>query len=476
VTATKPDLPTSARSPLDTAIVVRKTWPVLLIACGASFTELLDASIVNVALYTIRNDLGLSNIGLQWVVNAYLLMFGGFLLLAGRAADLYGRKQMLLVGLVVFVVASLLGGFALNGTWLVLARAAQGIGAAIIAPTTLAILTTFFTDPKQRAGAIGAWITAGVVGAALGSFIGGLLTDLLDWRWVLWINVPVGLALLISAITSLPPSRGQTQRGSFDIAGALAVTAGLVLIVFGTVSVGENGWSSAKTLVTFIGGIVLLGLFLLIESRAAAPIMPLDILRLRTVSSGNAVAFLASAASLPMFYLLGLFLQEVLGLSPLQAGLAFLPVSLGIIAGSFAGSMLVPKFGPRIPMVAGAALAAASQVWLSFTTAGGSYAADVLPQSVLLGIGIGMVFVPSTTTATAGVHEDRAGLASGLVNTSNQFGGALGVAALATLATVFATPTIGYTRAMLVAAGIAALAGAAAMFAPRTLPQSETPA
>ena len=450
--------------------IARKAWPVLLIACGASFLELLDASIVNIALYTIRNDLGLSDIGLQWVVNAYLLMFGGFLLLGGRAADLFGRKRMLTIGLSVFIAASLLGGMALNGGWLVAARAAQGIGAAIIAPATLAVLTTYFTDPKQRSGAIGAWIASGVAGAALGSMIGGLLTDLLDWRWVLWINVPIGIALLISGLLSLPADPAPTQRRSFDIAGALSVTAGLVLIVFGTVSAGERGWGSPLSYGSIVIGLVLLGLFLLIEQRAEQPILPLDIFNMRTVSSGNAVSFLANAASLPMFYLMGLFLQEVLGFSPMTAGLSFLPVSLSIIVGSGVASMLAPKLGARLPMVGGAFIAALCQILLSTASPDSTYLGSVLLPSILIGLGIGLLFVPATTVATAGVPEERSGLASGLVNTANQFGGALGVAALATLATVFATPAEGYTRAMFVAAGVVIVAGLVAFFVPRQLP------
>ena len=450
--------------------IARKAWPVLLIACGASFLELLDASIVNIALYTIRNDLGLSDIGLQWVVNAYLLMFGGFLLLGGRAADLFGRKRMLTIGLSVFIAASLLGGMALNGGWLVAARAAQGIGAAIIAPATLAVLTTYFTDPKQRSGAIGAWIASGVAGAALGSMIGGLLTDLLDWRWVIWINVPIGIALLISSLLSLPADQAPTRRRSFDIAGALSVTAGLVLIVFGTVSAGERGWGSPLSYGSIVIGLVLLGLFLLIEQRAEQPILPLDIFNMRTVSSGNAVSFLANAASLPMFYLMGLFLQEVLGFSPMTAGLSFLPVSLSIIVGSGVASMLAPKLGARLPMVGGAFIAALGQILLSTASPDSTYLGSVLLPSILIGLGIGLLFVPATTVATAGVPEERSGLASGLVNTANQFGGALGVAALATLATVFATPAEGYTRAMFVAAGVVIVAGLVAFFVPRQLP------
>ncbi|MFG2103309.1 MFS transporter [Micromonospora echinaurantiaca] len=449
----------------------RGAWLVLLIACGASFTELLDASIVNVALFTIRNDLGLSDLGLQWVVNAYLLAFGGLLLLGGRAADMFGIRRMLVVGLVVFIAASLLGGLAMNGAWLVAARAGQGVGAAIIAPTTLAILTTYFTDPKQRAGAIGAWITAGVVGAALGSLIGGLLTDLLDWRWVLWINVPVGLLLLAGTLVGLREIRRPAQRPGFDLAGAAAVTAGLLLVVLGAASTSSYGWGSPRTLVPLLGGVALLVAFVAIERRVRTPIVPLDIFRLRTVSAGNAVAFLANAASLPMYYLLGLFLQDVYGFSPLQAGLAFLPLSFSIVMGSFAGSMLLPKVGPRPPMLAGAAIAAAGQVWLSLAPDDGSYPVHVLVPTILMGIGIGAIFVPATSTATAGVAEERSGLASGLVNTANQFGGALGVAVLATFAASFATAAAGYTNAMLLAAGVVLLAGVAAFSAPRALPE-----
>ncbi len=453
-----------------TASAATKAWPVLLIACGASFTELLDASIVNVALYTIRNDLGLTDIGLQWVVNAYLLMFGGFLLLAGRAADLFGPKRLLLVGLTLFITASLLGGLAMNGTWLVLARGGQGIGAAIIAPTTLTILTTFFTDPKQRAAAIGAWITSGVVGAALGSLIGGLMTGLLDWRWVLWINVPIGLVLLVSAVLYLRESPRRADRRNFDVAGAVSVTAGLLLIVFGAVSTNDYGWGSARTLLPLAAGVALLIAFFVIERRAAAPIMPLDIFRIRSVSSGNAVAFLANAASLPMYFLLGLYLQDVYGFSPLQAGLAFLPVSLSIVMGSFAGSVLVPKLGPRVPMIAGAIIAAVGQVWLSVSPSDGTYPVHVLTPTILMGLGIGLIFVPATTLATSGVAEEQSGLASGLVNTANQFGGALGVAILATFAASFTDTATGYTSAMLVAAAIVLAGGATALFAPRVLP------
>jgi EmrB/QacA subfamily drug resistance transporter len=422
-------------------------WAVLAVSCVAQFMVVLDVSIVNVALPNMRTDLDLSATGQQWIINAYTLTFAGFLLFGGRAADLFGRRRMLLLGLGVFTVCSLLGGLAQNGGQLIAARAVQGIGGAILAPATLSLITTTFTEPAARRRALGAWSATAASGAAAGVLAGGILTDLLDWRWVLFVNVPVGAALIAAAIVSLAESRAE-QRPSLDIAGAVTVTGGLALLVYGIVSTDTRSWGSPATILTLLGGAALLAVFVVIESRLAThPLVPLDVFRLRPVAAANGIAVTIGAALFGMFFFLSLYLQQVNGYSPLKAGLAFLPAALSTMGGALVGTRIVTRLGARRQLVIGPLMAAAGLAWLTQLSAGDGYFAHVFGPLVLAGIGLGLSFVPMTIAATADVPIHQAGLASGLINTTRQIGGAFGLAAMATVAAGASSPTAGYDRA-----------------------------
>jgi EmrB/QacA subfamily drug resistance transporter len=446
-------------------------WPTLVLACVAQFMVILDVSVVNVALPAIRDDLGFSATGLQWVVNGYALTFAGFLLLGGRATDLLGRRRVFIGGLLLFTVASLVGGLAQSEGMLVAARAAQGLGGAVISPATLAIITTTFTEGSGRNRALGVWGAMGGAGGAAGVLLGGLLTDLLSWQWVLFINVPIGLAVAALAPRFVAEGRDRSRARVFDAAGAFTVTLGLVAIVFAIVRTDVNGWGSAQTLVVLGAGLALVGLFLLIEGRLASqPLMPLRIFRSRPLSSANAIVFLLGASMFGMWFFVSLYLQQVLGYSPLKAGLAFLPMTLTIVAGSMLASRLVTRVGVKPLLIGGMLSQAAGLLLFSRVPADGAYLADVLPAALLTAAGLGASFVPVTIAAVAGVEHSEAGLASGLVNTSRQMGGALGLAILATVATAHtdaltggAKPsasalTAGFDRAFEVGAGFA-LAG-----------------
>lgn len=457
----------------------------LLLCCLAQFMVILDVSIVNVALPSIRRDLGFAAADLQWVVNAYTLAFSGFLLLGGRAADLLGRREVFVGGLLLFALASLLGGFAQTDGQLVAARAAQGLGGAIVAPSTLSILTTTFTEGGERNRALGLWGAMGGVGGATGALLGGVLTDLLSWRWILFINVPVGTLVALAALRVVAAgARDRGARKHFDLAGALTVTAGLVVLVYGIVETERHGWTSARTLLTLLVGATLLGAFLVIEARVAArPLVPLRIFGSRALSGANVVVFFMGAAAFAMWYFVSLYLQQVLGLSPIEAGLAFLPMTGAIIVCSQVASRLVTRMGPGRVLTIGMASLGAGMLWLSQVSAGGSWAGDVLAPSILTAAGIGCSFVPVTIAATSGVDGPEAGLASGLVNTSRQVGGSIGLALLATLATqrsaeVGGAPaealTAGFDRAFVVGACFA-LAGAAVSLLVLARPGARTP-
>jgi EmrB/QacA subfamily drug resistance transporter len=450
----------------------RARWAAVVLACVAQFMVILDVSVVNVALPSIRDALGFSGAGLQWVVNAYTLAFAGFLLLGGRAADLLGRRRVFVGGLLLFAVASLVGGLASSQEMLVGARAAQGLGGAIISPASLAIITTTFTEGPERNRALGAWGAMGGAGGAFGVLLGGVLTDLLSWQWILFINVPIGLAAALLAPRFVAEGRERGRTRQFDVAGALSVTLGLVAIVFAIVRTEVNGWGSAQTIVVLAAGIALIGLFLAIEGRfAARPLMPLRIFRSRPLSGANAVVFLLGAGMFGMWFFVSLYLQQVLGYSPLTAGLAFLPMTLTIIVGSMVASRMTRRYGVKPLLVAGMTLQAVGLLLFSGVSPDGSYLSDVLLPSLLVAAGIGTAFVPVTIAAVAGVSAGEAGLASGLVNTSRQMGGALGLAILATVATartdaleaggsrsvdgVHAALTAGYQRAFEIGAGFA---------------------
>jgi EmrB/QacA subfamily drug resistance transporter len=436
----------------------------------------LDVSIVNVALPQMRDSLGLTVSAQQWVVNAYTLTFAGFLMLGGRAADLFGRRRVFLTGLVLFTAASLLGGLAQGGAWLIAARAAQGLGGAVLAPTSLSLLTSTFTDPGQRRRAMGVWSATAASGAAAGVLAGGVLTDLLDWRWVLFVNVPIGLALLAVTPFVLSPgtpagSSGQGPRARLDVAGATAITAGLALFVYGIVSTDTRAWSSPQIIAPLAGGVALLLVALLIEARlASSPLVPLGIFRRRSLVAANGIAMVIGAALFGMYFFLSLYLQQVAGYSPLRTGLAILPAGTMTLAGSLAAARLVARIGAKWQLVVGPVLSAAGLLWMSFLSFGDGYLGHMFVPLALFGLGIGTTFTPMTLTATAGVPPREAGLASGLVNTARQVGGAVGLAVLATLAagatrdsavrSAQAALTAGYDRAFGVA-GLLLLAAAA---------------
>jgi EmrB/QacA subfamily drug resistance transporter len=441
------------------------TWAVLAVCCVAQFMVVLDVSIVNVALPKMRADLDLSATGQQWIINAYTLTFAGFLLLGGRVADLFGRRRSFVLGLGVFTVCSLLGGLAQNGGELIAARAVQGVGGAILAPATLSLITTTFTEPAARRRALGAWSATAASGAAAGVLAGGILTDLLDWRWVLFVNVPIGAALITAALVSLGESRADT-RPRLDLAGAVTVTGGLALIVYGIVSTDTRSWGSPATILTLSGGAALLAAFVVIESRIAHPLVPLGVFRLRSVAAANGIAVTIGAALFGMFFFLSLYLQQVNGYSPLKAGLAFLPAALSTMGGAMVGTRIVTRLGTRRQLVIGPLMAVAGLAWLSQLSAGDGYFVHVFGALVLTGIGMGLSFVPMTIAATADVPIHEAGLASGLINTTRQIGGAVGLAVMATVATGASSPTAGYDRAFWISAAAMVIGATLALALP----------
>ena len=450
---------------------------VLALACLAQFMVVLDVSVVNVALPAIRSSLHFSEQDLQWVVNAYTVTFAGFLLLGGRAADLVGRRRVFISGLVLFALASLAGGFASSQSLLIAARAAQGLGGAIVAPASLSILTTTFEEGAARNRAVGIWGAMGGAGGAAGVLLGGVLTDLLSWRWILFINVPIGLIAALLAARYIAESRVRMSSRSFDLAGAVTATVGLSLLVLGIVETDVTGWGSVSTIGLLAAGALLLILFVAIEGRfARSPLMPLRIYGSRTLSAANGVVLSVGAASFAMWFFLSLYLQQVLGYSPLRAGVAFVPMTLCIVAGSTIASRVVTRVGPKPILTAGMSLQAIGLALFTQLSPHGTYLGDVLVPSLLIAIGIGFSFVPVTIAAVAGVASEEAGLASGLVNTSRLVGGALGLAVLAALATArtngdlnhavaaHAALTSGFVLAFGIAAAFAAAGAVIALF------------
>ena len=444
----------------------------LLLSCLAQFMVILDVSVVNVALPSIRGALHFSEQDLQWVVNAYTVTFAGFMLLGGRAADLIGRRRVFVSGLALFGLASLAGGFAQDQTTLIVARAVQGLGGAVIAPASLSILTATFEEGAARNRAVGIWGAMGGAGGAAGVLLGGVLTDLLSWRWILFINVPIAIAAALLAQRYIAEGRNPERARQFDLIGALTATAGLSLLVLGIVRTDVTGWSSPGTLGIMALGVVLLLAFVAIEGRVAkSPLMPLRIYSSRTLSASNIVIFLVGAAVFGMWFFVSLYLQQVLGYSPIQAGLAFLPMTLCIVAGSALASRGVARFGAKRLLVAGMVAQTAGLLLFANVSVNGTYLGSVLAPSLLVAIGIGLAFVPVTISAVAGVAPSEAGLASGLVNTSRLVGGALGLAILAAIATArtnsdlhraigeHAALTSGFKVAFLVAAGFAIVGG-----------------
>src|SRR3954470_20765787 len=414
----------------------RKT-STLVLCCLAQFMVILDVSIVNVALPSIREDLGFSAANLQWVVNIYTLTFAGFLLLGGRAADLLGRRRIFIAGLLLFAGASLVGGLFTSQGMLIGARALQGLGGAVVAPATLSILTNTFAEGSDRNRALAWWGAMGAAGGAAGALLGGVLTDLLGWQWILFVNVPIGVAAALAAQRLVDEGRLDTQgRRYFDVAGAITVTLGLVLLCYGIVRTDVHGWGSADVLVPMLAGLALLGVFVFIEGRLSKrPLMPLDVFKSRTLTGANVVVFFLGASMFAMWYFVSLYLQQILGYSAIKAGVAFLPMPIAIAVGSTIAGRATQRIGAGRLLTAGMGLGAVGMLLYARMPVDGTYAADVLLPSLLVSTGIGLSFVPVTISAMAGVPHHQMGLASGLVNTSRQVGGSLGLAILATVAT-----------------------------------------
>ena len=412
----------------------RRRWIALVLLCFAQFIVVLDASIVNVALPSIGEGLSFSQENLPWVVNAYVLTFGGFLLLGGRMADLLGRRRVFIGGLLLVAAASLAAGFAANEGQLIAARAAQGLGAAIISPAALSIVTTTFGDGAERNKALGAWGAVAGAGGAAGVLFGGILTDGLGWEWVLWINVPVALAVAALSPRLIAESRSESTTRHFDAAGAVTVTAGLSVLVYALVDAADAGWGSAQTLGLVGLSAALIAAFVAIELRSKAPLMPFRIFRIRTLTGANVVGLLVGASLFSMFFFITLYMQQVLGYSAIDAGLSYLPLALMIIVASGIASQLVTRIGFKPVLAAGMAFIAAALAWFSQVSVGGGFASDILGPSLLAATGLGFGFVATTIAAVSGVRDQESGLASGLINTSQQIGGALGLAVLATVA------------------------------------------
>ncbi len=417
----------------------RTKWFALALLAMTQFVIILDASIVNVALPSIGTDLKLSQDDLSWVVNAYTLTFGGFLLLGGRLADLLGRRRMFISGLILFGLSSLAGGLAAAEWQLICARAFQGLGAAIISPAALSIVTTTFTEGRERNTALGVWGAVAGAGGAAGVLMGGVLTEYLGWEWVLWVNVPIALIAASLAPRLLKESRDDSSP-SFDVPGALTVTAGLALLVYALVDAESAGWGSTQTVGLIAVALILLASFIAIESRTAHPLMPFSIFRLRTLRGANVVGLLVGMSLFSMFFFISLYLQQVLGYEPLKAGLAYLPLSGLIIVSAGVASNMVTRVGFKPTLIVGMLFVGAGLLWFSQVSApGGSYVGDVLFPSMLAAIGLGFSFVPVTIAAVTGTRPAEAGLASGLINTSQQVGGALGLAITATVANAATT-------------------------------------
>ncbi|MGW0737307.1 MFS transporter [Streptomyces sp. NPDC002851] len=427
-------------------------WAVLLTACLGQFLVVLDVSVVNTALPSMRADLGMSAVGLQWVVNAYSIAFAGFMLLGGRAGDLFGRKRMFLVGLGLFTLASLAGGLAQADWQLVLARAVQGLGAAVLAPSTLTLLTSAVPEGAARVRAIGTWSAVGAGGGAAGGLVGGVLTDLLSWRWVLLINVPIGALVVLAGVAWLSESRGAEGR-RIDLPGAVLVTAGLATVAYGIVQTEIAGWAAPATLIPLAAGLGLLLAFLAVEAYTKVPLMPLKLFRVRSVSAANASMFITGGAMFAMWFFMTLYAQNVLGYTPLEAGLALIPSSLTIVFGSKIAPRLMPVLGAKNVSMIGIVIAAAGFGWQSTMTADGAYVTSIMLPGIVMMLGAGLAATPLASLATSGAAPEDAGLVSGLINTSRVMGGALG---LAVLSTVAASVTGGAQDAEALTAGYAA--------------------
>jgi EmrB/QacA subfamily drug resistance transporter len=408
-------------------------WRILAVVATAFFMTILDVSIVNVALPSIAKDLEFPQQDLQWVITAYAIAFGGFLLLGGRAADLLGRRRVFMVGVALFTIASLVCGLAQSEGMLIASRAVQGLGGAIISPAALSIVTTTFDEGAERNKALGVWGALGGSGAAVGVLLGGILTSYLSWRWIFFVNVPVGALVLVLTPRIVPESRREGGARQYDALGAILVSAGLALLVYSISEAPRVGWGSARTIVLLIAAVALLIAFLVNERRSDDPLMPFHIFGVRTVAGANAVGFFLGAVIFANFFLLTLYVQDVLGYSPIRTGLTFLATAGTAVLAAGAAQALTTKLGPKPVIIVGLALLTAAMVWYTQVPVHGKFASDLLPGYLLVGVGIAFAFVPVSIAALAGVAEREAGLASGLINTSQQIGGAIGTAVASTV-------------------------------------------
>jgi EmrB/QacA subfamily drug resistance transporter len=444
----------------------RRKWLALALLSAVQFMVVLDIAIVNVALPSIKLDLGFSQENLQWVISAYALFFGGFLLLGGRAADLLGRRRLFLAGVVLFTLASLAAGFAWSESSLIAARSFQGLGAAVISPAALSILSTTFSEGRERNIALGVWGAVGGFGAAAGVLLGGVLTEALSWSWIFFVNVPVGVVAFFLAPRLLQESRDASIK-TFDAPGAVLVTGGLVSLVYAITQSGNYGWTSGRTLGVFATSLLLLIGFVLWERRHAEPLMRFGILRTKTVAGANIGGLILGTATFSMFLMLTLYMQQVLGYSPMKTGVAYLAVAGSAILWSAVAAQIVTRIGVKPVLVAGMTALTGGLIYFTQVSVHGSYLGDLLPGFLLVGVGLGFSFVPISIAALAGVRPAEAGLASGLFNTSQQIGGALGIAALSTIATSRTADAVasgtplpsalihGFTGAFIVGVGIA---------------------
>jgi EmrB/QacA subfamily drug resistance transporter len=435
--------------------VDRKRWIALAVIVAAQFMVVLDVAIVNVALPSIRTDLHFSQESLQWVITAYSILFGGVLLLGGRLADLLGRRRLFIGGLALFTVSSLLDGFAWSSGSLITFRAIQGLGAALLSPAALSILTTTFKEGRERNLALGIWGAASGSGGAAGVLLGGALTSALNWSWIFFINVPVGILVAAVSPWLLRESKAELKHRHFDFTGAASITGGLMLLVYGMTHAAQHGWGTGQTIGLLAAAAVLIGAFFAIESRSKAPLLPLRIFRLRTLSASNISGLLMGGAIFSQFFLLTLYMQEVLHYSAIKTGVAYIGLTLSIILFSAVSQALVTRIGIRRVLPTGLALTTVSLVLFARLPVHGNYFTDLFPAFIISGIGLALAFVPMSIGALTGVEPADAGVASGLINTNQQIGGAIGVAAATTIATTFTTHYVNGH------AGVSAFSGAA---------------
>jgi EmrB/QacA subfamily drug resistance transporter len=413
--------------------VRRQLGLALIVIATAQLLVVLDATIVNIALPSIEHQFRIGVPSLAWIVNAYALTFGGFMLLGGRTGDLYGRRRVFRIGLAIFACASLLGGLAPNEHLLIAARIVQGMGGAIIAPNALALIATNFPQGPRRSKAMGVYAAVAGIGATIGLLLGGVLTDYINWRWVFFVNVPIAAAVLLGSSVL---AEGETHTGRLDIPGSVTGTGGLVALVYGITRAGQSGWADTWTLVSFIVAAVLLAVFLVLQTKVPHPILPLRLLRDRNRSGAYITMLLVGSAMFATFYFLTLYMQQVLGYSPVKTGLSYLPLNIGMmIAAGVVVPRLIGRIAPRVLIVTGTFIGAGGMFWFSFLTPSASYRTDLLPAMVITGIGLGTAFLPLPLAALAGTTERDAGIASALLNSGELIGGALGLAVLATVAT-----------------------------------------